>query len=111
LRISLVSTYKSSISSLLTDNSGGLYPTITADDAYKYVSDANMSSNHFLIKRNSSSTYDFVLKLQLVKDKSYQIKYTLAGEPFIIKTTAKDKNVAELKKLVTGGYYGDWNWT
>lgn len=111
LRISLVSAYRSSISSLLTDNSGGLYPTITADDAYKYVSDANMSSNHFLIKRNSSSTYDFVLKLQLVKDKSYQIKYTLAGEPFIIKTTAKDKNVAELKKLVTGGYYGDWNWT
>lgn len=110
LRISLASTYESSISSLLTDNSGGLYPTITADDTYKYVSDVDMDSNHFLVKRNSSSTYDFALKLKLEKNKSYYIKYILAGEPFIIKTTEKDKNVVELTKLVTGGYYGDWNW-
>lgn len=111
LRISLTSTYRPSISSLLTDNTGVAYPTITADDAYKYISGIDMRSNHFLLKRNSASAYDFILKLQLVKDKSYQIKCILAGEPFIIKTTEPDQNVAELKKLVTGGYYGDWQWT
>lgn len=111
LRISLNSAYESSISSLLTNNSVGPYPTITVDNSYKYVPDLDMRSDYLVIKRNSSSTYDFVLKLQLVKDKSYQIKCELAGEPFIIKTTETDKPVYELSRLVTGGWYGDWGWT
>lgn len=111
LRISLVSTYQPSISSLLTDSSGGLYPTITVDNKYKYVTDVEMNSSHFLVKRNTSSTYDFILKLQIEKDKSYKIKYILTGEPFIIKTVETDKYVSDLTKLITGGYDGDWNWT